>query len=234
MKLFRLKLFMTGLLSPHHDEKSLLPPEEGVVPLRCFHGKRYPVFLGVWLAVAGCAIIPRGRFVKTLTGTIKNNRLLSGKILVTGDILVPRGVTLTLAPGTVLKFAQSRKTAIDPDFLFNTHELLVRGRLIARGTARLPIRFTGEKKITRLWAGIIFDHSRKSTLNNCFIGQAEYGVYAIASDVRLHKVTIDQVQYGLVAQKDSALETEGLTISRAEVGISCPRKLAAMLSARIW
>ncbi|MBP7867878.1 MAG: chitobiase/beta-hexosaminidase C-terminal domain-containing protein [Acidobacteria bacterium] len=61
----------------------------------------------------------------------------------TGDVTVPVGVTLTLAPGTEIRVvagADSTASGNDP----GRCELIVRGRLVAPGTAAQPVRFVSE------------------------------------------------------------------------------------------
>ena len=69
-------------------------------------------------------------------GKISGEIRLSGRVRVTGDLLVLPGATLSLAPGTVLEFARSESTKVDPEYFFGGPELVVRGTLRAEG-ARL-------------------------------------------------------------------------------------------------
>ena len=64
---------------------------------------------------------------------------------ISGELRVPKGVTLTLLPGTIVLFeARSR--------------IVINGRLVAEGTAAHPIRFTQATSSAR-WLGLQFDRT---------------------------------------------------------------------------
>jgi hypothetical protein len=69
-------------------------------------------------------------------GSIQQDQTWSGDIIVTGTVTIASGVTLTISPGTSVRFEPRR-----PFFISDTG-LSVNGRLIAVGTAEEPIRFT--------------------------------------------------------------------------------------------
>jgi hypothetical protein len=80
----------------------------------------------------------------SLSGTIASNRTLTadaGPYLVTGDVTVPVGVTLTIEPGTTIYFN-------------NNTGIRVNGRLLAEGTDANHIRFTRRPGQTNRWDGI--------------------------------------------------------------------------------
>lgn len=64
---------------------------------------------------------------------------------VNGEVGIPSGQTLTIQPGTVVRFAENAK-------------LRVQGTLIADGTAERPIIFTSQDP-SKDWAGIVFEDS---------------------------------------------------------------------------
>jgi len=69
----------------------------------------------------------------------------AGVVVPTDDVVVPAGVTLTLEPGVIVKFA------IDPPNDSTWHQLKVQGSLVAVGTADAPIVFTSYRDDT--WGG---------------------------------------------------------------------------------
>ena len=73
------------------------------------------------------------------SGTLVANHTISRSELlhVTGDIIVPNGVTLTIMPGAIIKF--------DPDKGINVQ---TGGQLVANGTIAQPIYFTSIKDDT--------------------------------------------------------------------------------------
>ena len=79
--------------------------------------------------------------------TISKDTTWSGNILLAGDVYVEPGVTLTIAPGTIVKFKRIDETSdqnlfdIDSPY-YPQAELIIRGKLIAKGTDKQKITFT--------------------------------------------------------------------------------------------
>ena len=109
----------------------------------------------------------------SLSGTINSNRTLTaeaGPYQVTGDVIVPVGVTLTIEPGTT--------------FYFNNNTgIQVRGRLLAEGTDSERIRFTRSPGATNRWDGIEFTNTLQDNRMTFF--DQEYG------DQQTHAVGVD-------------------------------------------
>jgi hypothetical protein len=101
------------------------------------------------LALAVLFICPRLAVAQTfVSGTLSANTtwtLAQSPIVVTGDVIVPVGVTLTIQAGVVVRFEQNL-------------QLGVSGTLIARGTAQSKIRFTStQAQVTAgFWGDIYF------------------------------------------------------------------------------
>ena len=70
---------------------------------------------------------------------------------VTGNVLIRKGYTLTILPGTTLEFAP------------NTY-LRVRGKLMAQGTEKKPIVFTGDSQ--SIWGALLVES--RSVLNDMY------------------------------------------------------------------
>ncbi len=60
-----------------------------------------------------------------------------------GDVIVPEGITLTVLPGTMLRFPALTDAAFGGDNPYKS-EIIVRGSLIAQGTEEQPIVFTSD------------------------------------------------------------------------------------------
>lgn len=80
-------------------------------------------------------------------GAVEEDTTLSGCYHVTSDINVG-GATLTLEPGSVLKFAQTTSLNVGGDAILD-----------AIGTADAPILLTGEEQTRGFWKGVHFDNS---------------------------------------------------------------------------
>ena len=99
-------------------------------------------------------------------GKISGEVRLSGRVRVAEDILVLPGSTLSLVPGTVLEFAKTESTKVDPEYFFGGTELVVRGTLRAEG-ALLSFRDrTG---------GVVVDGGR-AELRDTVVAGAEAGL----------------------------------------------------------
>ena len=75
------------------------------------------------------AVFPEG----TIGGIVSGRISLSGKILVTEDLLVLPGATLEILPGSELLFSKSESSKVDPELFFGGTELVVRGKLRSDG-----------------------------------------------------------------------------------------------------
>jgi len=98
----------------------------------------------------------------------------SGTVLLRGQNVVRRGVTLTILPGTVVKFLW-----IDDDGdAIGDGELTVEGRLIAQGTSDKPILFTSAQKNPAMkdWTFVQISVSRDSLVEHCIFEYAFSGL----------------------------------------------------------
>ena len=96
------------------------------------------------------------------TGTLMKDETWAGEIHVTHELIVPERVTLTITPGTVVKFAHSRDYKHpDPGWL-----LVSGGTIKAVGTPEEPIWFTSdaEDPINGDWEGIAIEKSSKPNI----------------------------------------------------------------------
>ena len=97
-----------------------------------------------------------------------------GEVRIRGSVVVPRGVTLTIEPGTVVRF---EKIDVDGDGIGDS-ELYVEGNLIAEGVPGRPIVFTSAEKSpsARDWKYLFVNLSRKTILTRCVSEYAFSGV----------------------------------------------------------
>lgn len=98
----------------------------------------------------------------------------SGTIVLRGQNVVRRGVTLTILPGTIIKFAW-----IDEDGdEIGDGELTVEGRLIAKGTEEKPIVFTSAKASpgAKDWTFVQISVSKDSLVEHCIFEYAFSGL----------------------------------------------------------
>ncbi len=98
-----------------------------------------PVAIGaLLLAVQATAGEPR----VYRKGVIERDTTWEGEVRIEGQTVVKRGATLTILPGTTVKFLWSDE---DGDAI-GDGELNCEGRIVARGTKESPIRFTSARE----------------------------------------------------------------------------------------
>jgi len=75
------------------------------------------------------------------SGFIEQDEVWSGQILITETVEVLKGATLTIEPGTVVKFKHYRHGYTEPSERVG---LVIEGKLVAVGTSEKPIWFTSD------------------------------------------------------------------------------------------
>ncbi|MRR36424.1 hypothetical protein EG829_17475, partial [bacterium] len=138
-----------------------------------------------------------------------------GEVYVEGSLTVAPQTTLTLEPGTVVRF---RRTVAGEGA---GPLLLVQGRLVARGSAEAPVRFTSSFSDPRAgeWQGIIFLGSeKKNHLEQCRVEGAAAGIDASFSTVTLKEVSLAACGTGARFQ-DSIVTVSGGGASGCAVGM---------------
>lgn len=101
------------------------------------HLKRW----GTLAALSALLFGPVSSLALTTSGSLPADETWSGDVTITGDVTIPPGVTLTITPGTIVRFAyqaDDQGTGVSS----STSELIVQGTLTAAGSAASPIRFT--------------------------------------------------------------------------------------------
>lgn len=124
--------------------------------------------------------------------TIETDTVWSGRINITGDVMVKEGATLTVMPGTVVRF-DTIEPKLDKDGgrnmlgldspYFPGAEIIIRGRLVAVGTADNPITFTSADASAKpgSWGAINLLGSNGNVVEYCRVYYAYNGVHNHAS-----------------------------------------------------
>lgn len=108
---------------------------------------------------------------------IDRDTVWSGQVEIAGRVVVARGATLAIRPGTVIKF---RKIDRDKDGV-GDGELRVLGRLAAEGTPQQRVRFTSAEKKPQAgdWSYILlFTSGAENVLRYCVVEHAFTGFQA--------------------------------------------------------
>ncbi len=165
-------------------------------------------------------------------GTVKTDTTWSGEVLVVGDVLVPEGVTLTVAPGTKVMFSASESSKIEPVFLSMQTEIMVRGRLVVKGEAGNPVTFTAAPEALNTkkpergdWGGLIFDGpgASGSSVSNARFDGADTAVAAYNSSPSIAGCRFKDCRYGIVCMGKSAPKVTGSVVTGCEFGVVAAR-----------
>lgn len=126
--------------------------------------------LGV-LFVAGTAAAGPQDYVK---GVMREDTIWSGEVTITGQTVVKKGATLTILPGTTVRFLWIDE---DGDGIGDS-ELNVEGRILARGEKNKGITFTSGKTDPQIkdWTFIMVSTNKDSIFEYCTF---EYAFSAI-------------------------------------------------------
>jgi parallel beta-helix repeat protein len=162
--------------------------------------KNTTLVVAILLIIALCSCASqKGKQIEK--GAIKSDTTWSGEIVVKGDVEVAKGATLTIVPGTVVKFVR-----IEPhgpanlydkskakNVAFDRAELIVRGKLFARGTKDNMIHFTSAETSPKPgdWGAINFQDSSDNILEYCEVSYGNtaihgHGVEATIQNCYLH------------------------------------------------
>ncbi|NTV13373.1 MAG: right-handed parallel beta-helix repeat-containing protein [Desulfobulbaceae bacterium] len=152
---------------------------------------------------------------------LTEDTLWQGEVRMEEDVLVPVGITLTVAAGTRVLVAPAETTKIDPEYLSNRTELLIRGRLlvISAPGARASFTSTEDNQEASVWAGVIVDGGT-ADLHALDLCNAEAAITVVAGQVSLDDCRLTANRYGIVAQSERAEVTGAATsIAKNDYGV---------------
>lgn len=123
-------------------------------------------------------------------GVIDKDTIWQGEVLITGDVEVAKGATLTILPGTVVRFKKindfgPEKLSEDKENHFPKLELIVKGRLYAQGTLENKITFTSGEEFPKPgdWGAVNFLGSIENIIEFCVFTYAHTAVHAHSAQV---------------------------------------------------
>ena len=106
---------------------------------------------------------------------ISEDTVWSGEVIIEGVVMVSRKATLSIKPGTVIRFKRIDRNNDN----IGDSEIRVLGRLLAEGTVQDPIRFESAEKIPvpKDWSYVlIFSSGKKNSIKYCEFRHAFSGV----------------------------------------------------------
>ncbi len=144
----------------------------------------------------------------------------SGKMTLSSDVLVRKGATLTILPGTQIQILADESAKTEPEYLSALTEITVRGVLRALGTPEAPIRFVMPRAAIPEWGGIFVDYGSIS-LAWCIIEGAESGITVIHGEAALKQINLNKNRYGLTVLKSAGIVSlEESLVSGNDYGIA--------------
>lgn len=169
--------------------EATLPSNGAESPLVVTDSVQFTLESGIQQTVT---LLAYGRDVQLLRGRLFDSdaTIAAGHYIVYDSMLVAPGATLTIAPGATLYFHKDV-------------ELIVRGRLLARGTTKEPICFRGDRidnmfdylpydRIPGQWGGIIIDSlSVGNVFAHCDIHSAKYGILVQEGDTSRLRMRVE-------------------------------------------
>lgn len=167
----------------------MLPLKAGrVFPARLLAGTvmRRSLFFLLFFFLASChSLLPQHLISTDITG----NEFWSGRIEIDGDVVIAENASVRIAPGTQVVFlppSAGRDRLTDhPHFVGS--ELIVRGRLLAEGTAAAPITFRALDPTAPAgsWGAINLVQSVGSRFSHCRFTQADSALHSQEADVEI-------------------------------------------------
>jgi len=132
--------------------------------------------------------------------TIVEDTVWQGEMEVVEDVVVLRGVTLTVRAGTLIRLRPAESTKTGPENLSRLTEITVRGNLKVNGTAEEPVVFSlAGPPDSGQWAGIIVDRGSVE-IRYCTIRDSETALQVFDGTADLVGTEIVRNRYGMVGQ----------------------------------
>ena len=129
----------------------------------------------------------------TTSGTLSNNEMWCGTIHLTGNVVVPDNLKLTILPGTIIKFGGY--------YCLTTK---AGSKIIAVGTEGAPILFTSDTHQRQAWKNI-YIYSSNNDLEYCTF---EYGNWAVKFYGYPSHTSGNVVKHCIFRNNDQALRIE--------------------------
>jgi len=126
------------------------------------------------IAIVIQPILAIGKSNITTSGVLAHDEVWSGKVHITGDVVIPERITLVIQPGTIITFtSNSSDNDVEMPVLeklgVNKCSLIVKGDLRIKGEKNNKV-VMGElvydvnRQTTISWGGIIFEGSNRSSI----------------------------------------------------------------------
>ena len=150
------------------------------------------------------------------SGELTKSEVWAGKILITGDVVVPEGMTLTIQPNSIIGF--------DP--ASGAHQLIVHGTLYAEGEPDRFITFgslgsNDNPPTAGDWLGILLEETCvNSRLIYCRIRHADKGIVCLSDSVQVENCLLTNNELAFLCDDVSPLISQN-EINKNGSAIKC-------------
>ncbi len=158
---------------------------------------------------------------KTWAITLTTDTIWQGVVEVEEDILVPKGITLTILPATTVKIHPAESTKTDPEYLSHLTEITIRGTLLVQGTKTHPVIFTliDPHPEETQWAGIIIDQGTAHFTYSKIL-RAETGLQVFSGQVNVIDSILENNHYAITAHgQDSTITLRNTIVHKNDFGL---------------
>lgn len=149
------------------------------------------------------------------SGILTSDEVWSGKILVDGDITIPKGNVVTIESGTIIRFAKGTKMIVD-------------GTLLANGQVNRAITLTSNESNPQPgdWGGIIFSESSQNSRIEYCVLQFHTQIICRSDSLRLNDSIIAEGSSAGIVIEASSPTIEDNMITNNAIGIICDKSSA--------
>ncbi len=224
-----------GKMTLLRDEKDVFSSQTSIVDDCIFAGRYYTYNVYAVDYEGNLSEVPAKKsFIPT--GSISENLVWKkewGPIDIEGDLRIPPLFTLTIEPGTSIRFMA--ESDISTGFKKNVCEFIVEGTLIARGTESEPIKFLSQASVPLKddWDGIRFlstDEKSKSEISNVIISGADTGLEIYGNNVIVNNYLARYCKTGLALLTASGTAINSIVTEDCEIGIKAESTTNCVLS----
>jgi parallel beta-helix repeat protein len=162
--------------------------------------------------------------VPEYSGAYAEDLVWKSTVTMSGDVLILKGGSLTIQPGTQINVLAAEGTKIDPEYLSSQTELLVRGKLEILGTEDAPVRFVVIERNDLeeiAWSGITLDGAAQSRILHAELERADIAIRIVTSSPEIKGNKISRCRYGIVMQQQSHPKILDNLLFDGEGGIFC-------------
>ena len=133
--------------------------------MQCYEGK---IGIGMAILLLSFVILTQSVLAITTSGALIQDEIWTGEVLITGDVVIPEGITLTVLPGTFITFSgdgsdNDVETVVLNELWLGKSNLLVKGDLRIQGEKDKKVIIGGNSfdldnpTSVNWWGGIIFE-----------------------------------------------------------------------------